>query len=151
VLSGVSSLVFENFNLRTGQLLYDISTGAVRPLVPVTHRRQVFQAVHSIDQPGIRATITRTVRVPVQSIPLPSRRFAHLHVDIVGPLPMSKGFTYVFTMIDRSTRWVEVVPLTTTDCAVAMVREWVACFGVLDTVTSDRGGPIHVYVVGGGL
>jgi transposase InsO family protein len=55
---------------------------------------------------------------------------------------MSKGFTHIFTIIDRSTRWVEVVPLATTsaaDCAAAMVREWVARFGVPDVVTSDRG------------
>jgi hypothetical protein len=55
---------------------------------------------------------------------------------------MSKGFTHVFTMIDRSIRWVEVVPLATTsaaECAAAMVREWVARFGVPDAVTSDRG------------
>jgi transposase InsO family protein len=55
---------------------------------------------------------------------------------------MSKGFTHVFTMIDRSTRWVEMVPLaatSTADCAAAMVREWVARFGVPVAVTSDRG------------
>jgi transposase InsO family protein len=55
---------------------------------------------------------------------------------------MSRGFTHAFTMIDRSTRWVEVVPLATTsaaDCAAAVAREWVARFGVPDAVTSDRG------------
>lgn len=31
----------------------------------------------------------------------PSRRFSAIHVDIVGPLPPSRGFNYLFRVIDR--------------------------------------------------
>jgi hypothetical protein len=42
---------------------------------------------------------------PVQPIPVPERRFTHVHVDLVGPLPAStEGFKYLFTMVDRSSR-----------------------------------------------
>jgi hypothetical protein len=37
-------------------------------------------------------------------IPVPHRRFAHIHVDLVGPLPPSQGHTYLFTIIDRTSR-----------------------------------------------
>jgi hypothetical protein len=38
-----------------------------------------------------------------QSIPVPQRRFTHLHVDLVGLLPNSvEGFKYLFTIIDWS-------------------------------------------------
>jgi hypothetical protein len=37
-------------------LLGDVSTGVFRPLVPVQHREAVFQSLHSIHHPGVRAT-----------------------------------------------------------------------------------------------
>ena len=33
---------------------------------------------------------------------LPSRQFSHVHLDLVGPLPSRHGFTYLLTMIDRT-------------------------------------------------
>ncbi|KAK3894101.1 hypothetical protein Pcinc_002119 [Petrolisthes cinctipes] len=41
----------------------------------------------------------------------PQRRFAHIHVDVVGPLPPSDGHRYLLTIIDRSTRWPEAIPM----------------------------------------
>jgi transposase InsO family protein len=45
-------------------------------------------------------------------------------------------------MIDRSTRWVEAVPLLSTSsdaCVEALISTWVARFGVPTLLTSDRG------------
>ena len=45
-------------------------------------------------------------------------------------------------MIDRTTRWPEAIPLTTTtaaDCAAALLQGWIQRFGVPDIITSDRG------------
>jgi hypothetical protein len=40
----------------------------------------------------------------VQHIELPDKQFVHMHVDLVGPLPVSKsGCTHLFTIIDRAT------------------------------------------------
>ncbi|MEG2138194.1 MAG: reverse transcriptase domain-containing protein, partial [Oscillospiraceae bacterium] len=52
-----------------------------------------------------RAKVTKHVHLPPEKIALPDRRFSHLHVDLVGPLPPSGGFTHLFTIIDRATRW----------------------------------------------
>jgi hypothetical protein len=47
-------------------------------------------------------------------IPIPSRRFSHIHIDLVGPLPSSQGHTHILTVMDRTTRWAEAVPLPST-------------------------------------
>ncbi|GFO10357.1 Pol polyprotein [Plakobranchus ocellatus] len=73
---------------------------------------------------------------------MPSRRFSHLHIDLVGPLPPSEGFTHLLTIIDRTSRWPEVIPLSgtsSTDCAKALIRNWISRFGVPLDITSDRG------------
>ena len=73
----------------------------------------------------------------------PSRRFTHVHADLVAPLPVSSGgHSRKMTIIDRSTRWVEVLPLsstTATACADTFVAGWVACFGEPASITTDRG------------
>jgi hypothetical protein len=59
-----------------------------------------------------RGKVSPQHTAPVQPIPVPERRFTHVHVDLVGPLPAStEGFKYLFTMVDRSSRWLEAVPL----------------------------------------
>jgi hypothetical protein len=63
-------------------------------------------------------------------------------MDLVGPLPPSRGFQYLFTVVDRTTRWPEAFPLasiTAADCAKAFFSGWVARFGVPAVITSDRG------------
>ena len=90
-----------------------------------------------------RAKITTQPTAPVQPIHVPSHRFTHVHVDLVGPLPVSSdGHSHVMTIIDQSTRRVEVLPLsstTATACADAFVAGWIARFGVPASITIDRG------------
>jgi Integrase zinc binding domain/Integrase core domain len=89
------------------------------------------------------AKITTQAAAAVQAIPVPDRRFSHLHVDLVGPLPTSaSGFRYMMTMIDRSTRWLEAVPLANVEaatCADGLIAGWISRFGVPSVMTTDRG------------
>jgi hypothetical protein len=89
-----------------------------------------------------KGKVHRHVSLQAAHIPVPVRRFAHIHVDLVGPLPRSSGFSYLFTVIDRTTRWPEAIPLTSTtaaDCAAALLQGWIQRFGVPSIITSDRG------------
>lgn len=82
------------------------------------------------------------IKAPLEEFKVPSKRFSHIHVDLVGPLPPSDGFTHLFTVIDRTTRWPEVIPLkntTTKDCAHALIHGWISRYGTPLDITSDRG------------
>ena len=60
----------------------------------------------------------------------------------MGPLPSSRGFTYLFTVVDRTTRWPGAVPLSSTsasDVVRAVISTWVACFGTPSDLSLDRG------------
>ena len=55
-----------------------------------------------------RAKVIRQLPAAIQSILVPTQRFSHIHVNFVGPLTVSKeGFRYLFTIIDRSSRWLD--------------------------------------------
>jgi transposase InsO family protein len=90
-----------------------------------------------------RSKTTRQPAAAVQPIPVPSRRFSHVHVDLVGPLPTSaEGWSYIMTMMDRSTRWIEAAPAQDMGAATSadtLIAAWVARFGVPAVITSDRG------------
>jgi hypothetical protein len=120
-------------------------------------RQRVFDIIHNLAHPGIRATrrliasrylwpklatnvaewckqceqcqrakTTKHAKPVMQPIPVPTTRFSHVHVGLVGPLPASdKGYQYLFTAIDRSTRWAEAFPLKSVaaaDCAATLVQ-----------------------------
>ena len=73
---------------------------------------------------------------------VPHRRFDHIHVDLVGPLPPSDGFTHLLTIVDRFSRWPEAVPLndiSTVACARALIYHWISRFGIPMDMSSDRG------------
>lgn len=169
-----SSLKLQKFPIEQGMTLWcDIKTGKPRPFVPENWRRVIFEALHNLSHPSIRATrklisqrfiwyglsrdvsawartcincqrskVQRHIRAPLGSFELPDRRFDHIHVDIVGPLPVSKGNSYLFTIIDRFTRWPEAIPMfdmSTASCAQALIQGWLSRFGVPSIITSDRG------------
>lgn len=90
-----------------------------------------------------RSKITRHTKAPIHSINVPDERFTHVHVDIVDNMPTSHdGYRYLFTMIDRTTRWVEAVPMvekSAETCANALVNHWISRFGTPKVLTSDQG------------
>ena len=155
------------------ELLFDISTGSPRPIVPPDFRRSVFNTVHSLAHSGVKATVKliaekfvwhgmrkqvsswvkqfhhcqsskvhKHTKLPLEEFSVPAKRFSHINVDIVGPLPFSSAFTYRLTIIDPNTRWPEAIPLrgiTSSECVQAIISGWIARFGVPGDISSDGG------------
>uniref|UniRef100_A0A5S6QQ48 RNA-directed DNA polymerase n=1 Tax=Trichuris muris TaxID=70415 RepID=A0A5S6QQ48_TRIMR len=89
-----------------------------------------------------RTKVYRHVKSPPKVFNVPDRRFDHVHLDLVGPLPTCQRFSYLLTMVDRFTRWPEAVPIanaTAAEVARAFMSSWVARFGVPAVITTDQG------------
>ena len=78
----------------------------------------------------------------IEKIPIPVRRFSHLHLDLVGPMSSSRGYRYLLTIVDRASRYPHAVPIedaTTESVWKAFMSTWISHFGFPTEITTDRG------------
>ncbi|GFS93702.1 transposon Ty3-I Gag-Pol polyprotein, partial [Nephila pilipes] len=151
----------------------DVSMDRIRPFVPKMFRREIFNNLHTLSHPGVRASlkmvaeryvwpsmrqdvvlwartclqcqrakVSRHTRSEIGKFELPSSRFEHVHIDLVGPLPPSEGFRYCLTCVDRFSKWPEAFPLVEISAeAVAntFYTRWISRFGPPLRLTTDQG------------
>ncbi|GFX47372.1 hypothetical protein TNCV_4691771 [Trichonephila clavipes] len=93
--------------------------------------------------PCQRSKAQRHTVSPIQHFAPTIERFQHVHIDLVGPVPPSDGFTFLLTCIDRYTRWPEVIPvsdISSEAVAKSFIANWISRFGVPAIITTDQGG-----------
>ena len=142
------------------------------PILPAAKQKQAFDRIHNLSHPGAKATATmvcsrfagdnlhsncltwaklcqacqsskihRHTKTPLTRHEIPRARFQIIHTDVVN-LGESNGYTLALTIIDRFSRWLEVVPLRTLsaeETTLAIVNHWIARFGVPHKIITDRG------------
>ena len=89
-----------------------------------------------------QSKIQRDTISPYGNFSLPTAKFQHVHVDIVGPLSVSSEHSYILTIVYRYTRWFDAIPLTqitSRACVDAFVLYFVSRYGSPQTITTDRG------------
>ena len=167
-----SGLNFRRIDVGDKELIVDISNGLPRPFVPLSMRREVFEAIHNLGHPGThrsaqtvaskfvwpnvnsdctkwarecvpcqRSKVTRHTTPSIGNFEVPTRRFSHIHIDIVTLSP-SNGFSHLLTLVDRFTRWPAAIPIkdmSAESVLDAFAHGWVANYGVPVAITSDRG------------
>lgn len=154
------------------EIYCDISTKNARPFLTKQFRRVAFDKVHGLAHPGVKTSvkmvterfvwpaiksdcskwaktciqcqkskISRHVKSPTGCFDTPTARFEHVHLDIIV-MPSSDNYKYCLTMIDRYTKWPEVVPLYNQEAetvARAFYSTWIARFGTPLRITTDQG------------
>ena len=125
------SLKFEDMILPmcANTIVCDTSTGTPRPYVPAQYTlhslshsgirstqklvtsRYVWPEMNTDVRRWARSCeqcqrnkVNRHNQTPFQEFDTPQARFDRIHIDIVGPLPPSNGYSYILTCIDRYTR-----------------------------------------------
>ena len=153
-------------------IVCEFSSKTPRPYIPKAFRQAAFDSVHGLSHPSIRTTrkmlaaryfwpnqasdaakwartclpcqkskVQRHCKPQIGQFPS-TDRLNHIHLDITGPFTPTDGFTYLLTMIDRSTRWPEAVPLrniTAKEVSKTFYQHWVSRYGAPVEITTDQG------------
>jgi hypothetical protein len=137
------------FRRRVFDVMHGLSHRGVKAMQTLVGARYVWQGLRwDVAQwtkkclPCQRSNVTTHIKAPLKEYTPPSGRFAHVNIDLVGPMALSNGFMYVLTAVDRFTRWPIAIPIpdkAATTVARAFWSGWVANFGMPTDVLSDRG------------
>ncbi|GBL85229.1 Pro-Pol polyprotein [Araneus ventricosus] len=129
--------------------VHDLAHSGCKETIDAVRRRYIWKSLHKDCTIWCKtcflcqkSNIHRHTKSPIGKYPLPSGRFNHVNLDIVGSLPLSCGFTFLLICVDRFTRWPEAFPLqnqSASTVAEAFFSGWISRFGVPEAITTNQG------------
>lgn len=145
----------ESLRLRIFKSVHNLSHPGIKATVKMVTQRYVWPSVKkdcSLWTKSCiacqRAKVTRHVTSETGSFHLPSKRFDHVHLDIIK-MTSSEGYRYCLICIDRFSRWVKVVAMYDQEArtvARAFYSTWSSRFGTPLRVTTDQGRQFESYL-----
>ncbi|KAK3757386.1 hypothetical protein RRG08_050088 [Elysia crispata] len=167
------ALTSDASDVAVGAVLEQFNKGRPRPIVPPDFRRTVFDVVHNLSHPGVKATVKMVsdkfvwqgmrkkvsrwvkechhcqsskiqnhTKAPLEHFSVPEKRFSHINIDIVGPLPSSSGFKYISCQLSTAAHVGQKLfhyGALQHPSVHALITGWIARFGVPGDISSDRG------------
>ncbi|XP_069782454.1 protein NYNRIN-like [Narcine bancroftii] len=130
-------------------LIHDLAHPAVKTTVRMVVEQFVWHGLKKGEAELVMnctkcqtSKVQRHTQALIQNFDAAVRRFQHIHIDVVGPLPVSKEARYLLTVVDWATRWLEAIPIkkaSVVTCTTTLVSQWNARVGVPAHITSERG------------
>ena len=83
---------------------------------------------------------------------VPSKPFAVVGADVIGPFPKSSkhDYRYIIIFVDHYSRWIRLVPVanvTAEEVADAMLKSWIKDFGTPELLVTDQGSVFTADVI----
>ncbi|GBL83665.1 hypothetical protein AVEN_132596-1 [Araneus ventricosus] len=129
--------------------IHGLSHPGIKSAIKLTNSKFIWPSIKKDVQlwtrtciPCQKAKIYRHTKTKLGEYEVPLGRFCVAHIDLIGPLPPSRGSIYCLTCIDRSSSWMEAIPLDNISAdtvARAFYSNWIARFGMPHKLITDRG------------
>ena len=107
-MKGFRPIVPRNFRRQVFHINHDLSHPGARGTLKLIAERFVWTGMRKDVKDWCRAClhcgqskIQRHTVAPLMKFPPPSERFERVHLDLVGPLTDSNGFTYLLSVNDH--------------------------------------------------
>ena len=158
---------------KVGDVWCEMSLGSPRILLPEQFHSDIIEKIHTLGHygnnrtyktlsrdyywPGMKSAVVKYIQQcdacqknkpkcykKRELVKFPaSNKFHIIHIDIVGPLPISSmGNTYLLTIMDRFSGFPEAIPLSSITAEVSakkLVETWIARYGVPEVIITDQG------------